>query len=693
MKHAHLSWLTFASLLLLSLSSAVRAEPQIMLDSLLKDLTQYTQLATKQRANVDYVPGMMTVLTQRDLREAGANNVYQALSLVPGVLVESAQNVVVRNLTNSFGSSRLRLMINNESVNNSFLAFSGHFFYIPTEAIERIEIIRGPGVILYGEFAFSGVINVITRKGDYAAVKIGSDNLTEVSLGQALTGKQSQHQWNVSLHHLAGNNSLARDGLAMLEGRSEFSPVNQRIDFGQFSYQGQSEDWRWSLLYQTLGRGDGMGTSSIKDTPNNRTNLMDNSLQWMAHYDLVKRADFQSHVQVNLDQYRFRLKNVTLYPLGLLARDSDPTQEGDQPDAGDIRTNFWYTEHKLEARYESQFNFAQGNQLLLGLRGAFIRISDPKHCINLDPTNAYAYLEQPQCYQQSQAQGNHFDAGGIRNIASSYMQLTQPLSPRITLITGLRMDYYSDLKKLYVSPALAGQLELNTAQHLKMQLTTGTRVPNSSELYLDNNSLLRGNDALAPETIQSLEASFIDNRPSHRWAITGFLNRIEQPISLTITPQSGIPVRSYINGESVSIVGLEAESQWHFHSHWSSQSQLSLQHHSAKGGLEDATSWLADLQVTYQPSSRFKLSLALNADGKVERRPADSREPFDSQYYLNLQTQWRPKDSLGASWLLSIKNLQGKRLKFPTSVGEFWPEDYPHWFNERVIDLTWSKSF
>ncbi|MFX0065928.1 MAG: TonB-dependent receptor plug domain-containing protein, partial [Candidatus Hermodarchaeota archaeon] len=35
---------------------------------------------------------------------------------------------------------------------------------MPVEQIERIEIIRGPGSAIYGEFAMMGVVNIITRK-------------------------------------------------------------------------------------------------------------------------------------------------------------------------------------------------------------------------------------------------------------------------------------------------------------------------------------------------------------------------------------------------------------------------------------------------------------------------------------------------------------------------------------------------
>ncbi|MBT4299852.1 MAG: TonB-dependent receptor plug domain-containing protein, partial [Gammaproteobacteria bacterium] len=41
-----------------------------------------------------------------------------------------------------------------------------HLMNLPIEQVDRIEVIRGPGSVLYGEYAFSGVVNVVTRSGD-----------------------------------------------------------------------------------------------------------------------------------------------------------------------------------------------------------------------------------------------------------------------------------------------------------------------------------------------------------------------------------------------------------------------------------------------------------------------------------------------------------------------------------------------
>jgi iron complex outermembrane receptor protein len=44
-------------------------------------------------------------------------------------------------------------------------ALLGHDFPLDVDLIERVEVIRGPGSALYGNNAFFGIVNVITRKG------------------------------------------------------------------------------------------------------------------------------------------------------------------------------------------------------------------------------------------------------------------------------------------------------------------------------------------------------------------------------------------------------------------------------------------------------------------------------------------------------------------------------------------------
>ena len=66
-------------------------------------------------------------------------------------------------------NSRILLLVNGHRVNNNLTdgAFIDTAFLLDVDLIDRVEVIRGPGSVLYGNNAFFGVINVVTRAGKH----------------------------------------------------------------------------------------------------------------------------------------------------------------------------------------------------------------------------------------------------------------------------------------------------------------------------------------------------------------------------------------------------------------------------------------------------------------------------------------------------------------------------------------------
>src|SRR5205085_8318509 len=64
-------------------------------------------------------------------------------------------------------NSRVLLLIDGHRINSNLSdgALIETAFILDIDLIDRVEIIRGPGSVLYGNNAFFGVINVITRRG------------------------------------------------------------------------------------------------------------------------------------------------------------------------------------------------------------------------------------------------------------------------------------------------------------------------------------------------------------------------------------------------------------------------------------------------------------------------------------------------------------------------------------------------
>ena len=121
---------------------------------LLSVLGDVSALATKTRLNADYVPGILNVLNGDELVALGARTVWEALELVPSVQIERNNNggrrVAIRSFQHSNGN--VKLLLNSVAMNNAFAGYS-NILYIPIEQVERIEVIRGPGSAVHGEWS------------------------------------------------------------------------------------------------------------------------------------------------------------------------------------------------------------------------------------------------------------------------------------------------------------------------------------------------------------------------------------------------------------------------------------------------------------------------------------------------------------------------------------------------------------
>jgi iron complex outermembrane receptor protein len=132
--------------------------------------------ASKKSESLFDSPLSASVLTRREIRNAGVTSIMEALRLVPGLIVREQSagnfdihirgfdNVPPKAILSSAANSITLVMIDNRIVYNYF---NGGTFWetLPVDLndVERIEVVRGPAAALYGPNAVSGVINIITR--------------------------------------------------------------------------------------------------------------------------------------------------------------------------------------------------------------------------------------------------------------------------------------------------------------------------------------------------------------------------------------------------------------------------------------------------------------------------------------------------------------------------------------------------
>lgn len=130
-----------------------------------EDTMVVTASATEQ--NLKDAPASISVITQEDLKKKPIQNLKDVLQEVPGVQLtnegDNRQGVSIRGLDSSY----TLILVDGKRVNSRNAVFRHNDFdlnWIPVDAIERIEVVRGPMSSLYGSDALGGVVNIITRK-------------------------------------------------------------------------------------------------------------------------------------------------------------------------------------------------------------------------------------------------------------------------------------------------------------------------------------------------------------------------------------------------------------------------------------------------------------------------------------------------------------------------------------------------
>jgi iron complex outermembrane receptor protein len=127
--------------------------------------------ASKHEQKVEEAPSSVTIITRDEIQKAGYRTLAEILNSVAGLYTRYDRDYTelgIRGFNNpgDYNSSFL-LLVDGHRMNVALTANAAidRGLAVDVDLIERVEVIRGPGASLYGDNAFFGVINVITRRG------------------------------------------------------------------------------------------------------------------------------------------------------------------------------------------------------------------------------------------------------------------------------------------------------------------------------------------------------------------------------------------------------------------------------------------------------------------------------------------------------------------------------------------------
>lgn len=487
-------------------------------------------------------PAAVTVITEKDIKDYGYRTLAEIMQSVRGVYMSDDRNY---SFVGSRGfnipgdlNNRVLVMLDGYRLNDALYDQGpmGTEFPVDVDLIERVEYLPGAGSAIYGNNAFFGVINVITKSGKdfkgkgvevsgrYASYNTDQERISfgkkfDNGLDMLLSATRYDSKGQSQLYFPEQNASDTQNGVTQ---HADFDK-SERL-FGKFSWENFTLEGGYSKRIKGLPIG-------IYGTV----------------FDDARNQNTDQHVFFNLTYDKQIIDKLQLYARAYHGRYDYPnTYVYDNPPVtasqGIGLARWWGT--------EVRFTSTQIEHHTLMLGGEF---QDNAHLsstsIEKDPANPDSVISFNKMT----------DRYGI------YLQDEILLRDDLILNAGLRYDSLS-----YAGDAFNPRLALiykpwnNTA--FKLLYGSSFRAPTANELYYNDN-FYQANPSLTPEHIKTYEA-IIEYQPVHSIRLTamGFHYDIKNLIQLTSIEDVEAGKSQFINVGSNKAWGaeFEAEKLWEY---------------------------------------------------------------------------------------------------------------------------------
>lgn len=612
-----------------ALAQPVAAQEQLLdltLDSL---LNTRISAASKYEQTSAEAPASVTILTSDILERRGYSRLGQVLEAVRGFYLTDDRNYSYLG-TRGFSrptdyNNRILVLIDGHTLNEHVWGGApiGDDLPINLSAIERIEVIRGPGSALYGSSAMFAVINIVTRT---------ATSLDGVVVG-ARVGSAGHRQVT-----LAGGQPLGRDvefsGSALLgqsEGDAFYFPEYDDPETNNGRTSGTDGDrtasvlatlrWRnatWRSGY--VGRTKMIPTGAFEVTFNDpRTSRYDRHYWTEVSLARTYRDRFRLSGRAYHDWYDYE----GTYP------------DGDEPAFSD--------------RGESRSVGAE----LLGVLDLNSR---------LRVTLGWEYRDVQQAtYAESFSDGSVSRDDAPFRLLSAYGQAEYQVSSRVTAVAGVRTEDHS-LSSGATAPRGALIFTPTTSTTLKLLYGHAYRAPSAAEANLETSFYVR-NPALRPERIRTLEFA-----ASHRLsaATLATMSLYDYRLRDLIDQVEVTDVVRFENISNSRGRGVEFEIRASPTERWQLLGSYAYQVATAEPEgmrLSNAPDHIAVLQATLRDLAGFQPSVMMRYESARGTMAGSATEPFlRTDVHLGLPRSW------GFDGGVRVTNLFDVEYAFPVGL-------------------------
>jgi outer membrane receptor for ferrienterochelin and colicins len=521
--------------------SLLHADEQSELAPLsLEDLLNIQVTSTSRRDESQHLaPGVITVVSSQEIQQYGARHLRDVIDRLVGMQVLGSHQrphnkTSIRAMNGAHQEGWEVVLLNGRPIHEGTDGGFNFDIYLgfPLDMIDHIEVIRGPGSVIYGTNAMAGVINIVTKDAQKSInetrvdISAGNFDRQQVQLSTLIGG--SDYSLNIGLNAIraAGDSVGGIFDKSNTKGTYETGENSDNLVING-KYKG------FTINAMVMNNNEDSGGSTFK-LPSSPMNKKRNFLDVGYLYDITSGWDVSLNYTVNLSEFDWQISGT-----GGRNHYRDRYDMTEVIVRGNVSTDLNLLFGANSSNYETEFR----------------------------NTGTFPYSEM--------------------NNKSAYTQLDYMLSPKQKVIAGVQLnkpeDSQTDLSKR------AGFIQgFGDNWWLKLLYSEAYRSPNLQEAKITATTLL-GNPSLNPEKVATYDAQLIYQTANQYYAIALYDTMLDNLIVRVPIPLSSPARSTFINRPNVHFQGIEVEGRVEINDDFSVLGNFSYQVNKTNSGAEDTT--------------------------------------------------------------------------------------------------------
>ena len=666
----------------------------------------------------------VTVIDREEIERMSPANIGDLLKTVAGVEIHhDGTPGITKARIRGLSANRVLVLLDGKRWNSHVSSLTGGVYLneVDVNQIERIEVLHGPGTVLYGSGAMGGVINIITKKSQK-----GKDDYFDTNLSTKYAGVNDLRSGRIEFkfgtkrfNSLAGVTVKEAGDVKTPEGMLDHSSYKdtsldlhsryiindqQSIAFSVNSFKGEMEtpltvmkDVEEEMFGMTLVTD----VDCIFDIPRADRDTFALNYEFRDLFPWLDSLDFSAHVQNERMEY---INTTTIFPHlmpgninvvlhGKLETDTYSAQARGLCSPDLIRPQILtigMEYYRDEAKAPSDMNV---DVLIMEFD---IPLTVLEHGIELA---GLLGLDLPSQFSELHSEGDLVD-GSFDNIAF-YVQDEIEVFDDLWINIGGRFDHYRTKDNLIrkeseddsVTGGIGLVFSLSDGIKLTGSFSKGFRAPSLEERFyvgaVPGGAQLRGNHEVNSEESINYEAGIKVLYSDFSASITGFVNKLDDYILMVPTDQ--LAVLTFDNMGEVEIRGIESTLDFRISPNWSAFSTISYargEDKIQKDPLEGIPPLKTILGIRYETKDIKSLNGRLWAelcsriyagqdripDDWTERQKTPAFEVYDFRMGLECPSFMTFQD---VSLTFAVKNLANQTYRsFPMTCMYGWDDSF-----------------